>query len=263
MASDFVYLYGFVPADASSPDNLTGLGGGNVSLLPVGNIKAVVSRASADEYNPARIESSLQDLAWVAQQGVAHESVVAWFVDHAEILPVPLFTMYSSETALRDSAGATSLDYEAELRRLHDKREWDVKISFDEREVQKHAGEISPRIAELEREAAAATPGKRYLLEKKRDDLLKTETRDAAQRIAREVIDDVAQKTVEHRSLPIPRTADDLPVVQYTALLVERSAEAELIELLEREAERLKGLGLGLTFSGPWAAYRFTRQHER
>lgn len=263
MENDFVYLYGFVPADAASPDNLNGLGGANVSLLPVGNIQAVVSPARADEFNPARIEASLQDLAWVAQQGVAHETVVAWFVDHAEILPVPLFTMYSSEAALRDSAAASTVDYENELRRLHDKREWDVKISFDEREMQKHAGEVSPRIAELEREAAASAPGKRYLLEKKRNDLLKTETREAAQRIAREVINGVAKKTVEQRTLPIPRTADDLPVVQYTALLVERKAEAELIELLESEAERLKGLGLGLMFSGPWAAYRFTRPNER
>lgn len=258
MVSDFLYLYGFVPADAAPPSSLAGIGGSAVTVIDIDGVRAAVSRVSADDYDPQRIETRLQDLAWVGQQGVAHESVVAWFVDHAEILPVPLFTMYSSDVALRDAVSEKAAAYQSELQRLRNKREWDVKFSFDEREIEKNAAALSPRIAELEKEMSEAAPGKRYLLQKKKNDLLKTEARASAQKLARAALDDVATQAAEVRALPIPRTADNLPVIVYAALLVERENESELIRALEEKTTELERVGLALNFSGPWAPYRFT-----
>ncbi|HEX6558056.1 MAG TPA: GvpL/GvpF family gas vesicle protein [Longimicrobiales bacterium] len=261
--SDFVYLYGFAPADASPPSTVSGIGGRPVELVSIGSMAAVISRVPAETYDPVSIEARLQDLAWVAEQGVAHESVVAWFVDHAQILPAPLFTMYSADAALQQEAAARRSEIEAELQRLRNKREWDLKISYNAADIEKHAAELSPRIAELDREAAAAQPGKRYLIEKKRKDLLKTEARKAAQSLAREVLDIAARLAFETRNLPLPRTAEDLPVILYAALLVERDREVELIGVLEQQSARVKSLGVGVAFSGPWAPYRFTGEHER
>lgn len=261
--SDLVYLYGFVPADAPSPERLIGIGGCPVEVVSAGATQAAISHVPANVYDPTRIEGRLQDLNWVAEQGVAHETVVAWFVDNAQILPAPLFTMYSTAAALAEAVAARAAEVSAELARLRNKREWDVKVSFNEREAEKHAAELSPRIAELEQEAAEASPGKRYLLQKKRSDLLKSETRNAAHAMARSVLDATQLLVTETRTLPIPRTTDDLPVILYAALLVDRESEAGLIEVLHEHAGRLEAHGLGLVFSGPWAPYRFTGDHER
>ncbi|MGQ0814622.1 MAG: GvpL/GvpF family gas vesicle protein [Gemmatimonadota bacterium] len=260
--ADFIYLYGFVPGDAVQPSNLAGVGGATVSLINVGPVKAVVNRVPAEIYDPARIDERLQDLSWVAQQGVAHETVVAWFVDNAEILPVSLFTMYSSDNALRAALAPRAPHLHAELLRLNNKREWDLKISFNEHEVERNAGALSPIIAELDREAAAATPGKRYLLEKKRADMLKVEVRHAAQSLAHETLDAARAIVAEARTLPIPQTAEDLPVILHAALLVDRAAEQEMMRLLETEVGRLGARGVTLRFSGPWAPYRFTGDDE-
>ena len=261
--SDLVYLYGFVPSDAAAPENLTGIGGRSVELIPAAGFQAALSRVPQQTYDPARIETRLQDLSWVAEQGIAHEGVVAWFVDHAQILPVPLFTMYSGDEALKQSVLQRAASIDAELVRLRGKREWDIKVSFNENELEQHAAALSPRIAELDEEIAAAAPGKRYLLQKKRSDLLKAESRRAAREQAQQVIDATSTFVSDKRTLPIPRTADELPVIAYAALLVERNREAELIGLLDAESARLKSLGMDLTFSGPWAPYRFTGDHER
>ena len=108
--ADYLYLYGFVPTDAPKPDQLSGIANAPVQLLANGGIAAVISHVPADDYAPERIEQRLQDLKWVAEQGVAHERVVAWFVDHAQILPAPLFTMYSSADALRAAAAQRSAE---------------------------------------------------------------------------------------------------------------------------------------------------------
>jgi hypothetical protein len=262
MASDFTYLYGFVPGNAVSPPGITGIGGSTVSLLDLGEVKAVISAVPGDVYDPDEIDARIQDLKWVSEQGVAHEAVVAWFVDNSEILPVSLFTMYSTNTALKDAAAPRVAELAAEIERLRNKREWDVKISFNEREVERHANTLSARIADMDRELSEATPGKRYLLEKKRGEVLKAETRRAAQALADEAYDILRANTVAARMLPIPRS-DSLPVILHAAFLVDRSAEPGLMQVFEREGRRLERVGVELRFSGPWAPYRFTGNDER
>lgn len=261
--TDFIYLYGFVPADASAPSGVKGVADREVALLDVGPVKAVTSMVPAAVYDPARIDERLQDLGWVAEQGVAHESVVAWFVDNTQILPAALFTMYSSANALNDAVAARTALLSSELERLRNKREWDLKISFNEKEVAQHAGALSPRIAEVEQEIAAASPGKRYLLEKRRGDLLKNESRSAANMLAEEAIGAARAHSVEVRVLPLPRSAEELPVIMHAAVLVERENEPELIQALSEQQRRLEGFGVTLRFSGPWAPYRFTGTDER
>lgn len=263
MESDFIYLYGFSPMDARPPADVRGIAGRPVLLVDYGGVKAVVSKVPADVYDPGQIDDRLQDLRWVAEQGVSHETVVAWFVDHSEILPVSLFTLYSNESALREAVEERAELLDRELRRLRDKREWDMKVSFNERDVEAHASEISPRIAELEEEARRATPGKRYLIEKQRNDLLKSETRKAARALASQVIDAVRPFTDDVRTLPIPSAADELPVILHAALLVDRARSEHFVDAMKTQAARLRDLGMTLNFSGPWAPYRFTGDDER
>ena len=260
--SDFVYLYGYVPGDAPAPDALAGIAGRPVTVENYGALAAVISEVPADEYASDRLEPRLQDLSWVAEQGVAHERVVAWFVDHSQILPAALFTMYSSVPALK---AATEEQREAlltQLERLRGLHEWDLKISFDARALQDNASQISEKVAELDRLIVDAPAGKSYLLQKKRADLLKTEVRQAAHRRAVDVLNAVSGMTVQTRSLPIPRTQETLPVVLHAALLVQNEHERQLAAELETQANQLRAIGMDLSFSGPWAPYRFMAEHE-
>jgi hypothetical protein len=43
------------------------------------------------------LERNCADVEWMAEQGLLHEQVVAWFVDHAAILPSRLLTLFSGQ----------------------------------------------------------------------------------------------------------------------------------------------------------------------
>ena len=260
--SDFVYLYGFVPPDAPAPEALAGIAERSVHIVPAGDVGAVVSSVPADVYAPEMVEEALKNLQWVAEQGVAHERVVAWFVDHSQILPVPLFTMYSTSNALERAVAEKKDELRSELARLHGHREWDVKVFFDETVMQANAGGLSDRVAQIDREIAEAGAGRAYLLQKKRADLLKSEVLHAAHNRAVAVLDAIKPDVTETRTLPLPRTDDVLPVVLHAALLVRVANEARVIETLETQTRQLKQVGMDLSFSGPWAPYRFTGEHE-
>ena len=70
----------------------------------------------------------------------------------------------------------------------------------------------------------------------------------------------IAPLCVETRTLPLPQSKDALPVVLHAAMLVQRESEDLVVEQLERESGVLSQSGVALSFSGPWAPYRF-EQH--
>jgi hypothetical protein len=256
--SDVVYLYGFVPSDSPEPpDQLRGVGGARVMLLDVGTARAAVSHLSDPEFRADRVAERLSDLTWVGAQGLAHERVVAWFVDHADILPARLFSMHSSENALRSTVAASVTHLAERLRAFAGRREWDLKVAFDAAELEKHGSQLSPELRALAGEIATAAPGRRYLLERKRADLANREVRRSARRLADELLAALAEYALQTRVLPLSQDVAPGTVVLTAALLVERTAEAELTREAGQQIERLDALGMRVTFSGPWAPYRF------
>ncbi len=253
-----IYLYGFVSDGAPEPDALAGVSGAAIELMPLrGGVCAVVARVSATDYSGTALEERMQDLSWVAQQGVAHERVVAWFVDRTTILPVRLLTLYTGDAALLAEADGRIERLRGELDRLAGLREWDLKVSYRAEVLAEHLGEVSEGIAALDREIEAAPPGRRYLLEKKRADRVRVDMSRAARDRARELLDELASHARQVVVVPPPRNAGELPVVLAAALLVPENSEAALRDRLSGRKEELESLGFDILLSGPWAPYRF------
>jgi hypothetical protein len=259
--SDVLYLYGFVPAAAPEPpETLAGLAAAPVRLIDFGAARAVVSRLPAADFAAAAVEARLDDLAWVGEQGLAHERVVLWFVDHAQILPVRLFCMYSDEAALRATFAAREVGIAAQLEAMGDRREWNLKVAYDAAELARHGSEVSDDVRRLDEEIAAAAPGRRYLLQRRRADLLKREVSRAARRLAAELLETLRAYADAARVLPLSGTDDAGTVVLNAALLVSRAAEPALREEAERSLPALRELGMIPGFTGPWAPYRFLEE---
>jgi hypothetical protein len=258
-----IYLYGFVPADTVLPTNgLSGTADATVELISYAAFAAALARVPADEYAPEIIEDRLKDLPWVAAQGVAHERVVAWFVDHAQIVPVPLFTLYSTEDVLREEVARRSDAIASRLERFSGLREWDLKIAYRPAEAEAHAAQLSPEIANLDKQIELAAPGRRFLLEKKRTDMLKTEITRAVSQAANELIDLVRPLVRDIMLAPLAAAAGELPVITNAALLVATDAEQPLRERVRAKAEQLRALGIEVIYSGPWAPYRFVDSEQ-
>lgn len=251
-----LYLYGFVPADAALPAHgLLGIGDGEVRLLEVDGVAAVVSPVPQDEFDDDRLTERSSDLEWLAALGLQHEQVVAWFVDHSWILPSRLLTLFSGQEAVRVAAAGDAGRIRAELERLEGVREWDLKVGYRPARLEEHLAAVSDAIASLDREIESATPGKRFLLQKKRKDMARIEGQASARRLARELLAELEPLARETRRTTPP--TEDAPVLLNVAFLMPRDSEDELVERAARLGDRLTGLGLVVQLSGPWAPYRF------
>lgn len=261
--SNVLYLYGFVPASAPvSPAEVAGVADAPVRLLDLGAVHAVVADVPAEAYASDVVESRLQDLDWVGEQGMAHERVVVWYADHSDILPARLFSLYSSDTALREAVRARMDEVTAGLEALSGKREWNLKVAYDADELATRGSSISPELKRMDEELASATPGKRHLLKRRRSDMLKQELGRAARRLADELLAALATHAVDTRVMPLTDSDDAGTVVLNAALLVTRDAEAGLRSHAAELYRNYTDLGMIVSVSGPWAPYRFVNVYD-
>lgn len=253
-----IYLYGHVPAGASPPD-APGVADAAVQLAGCGSAAAVISEVPDQDFSAAAIEERMSDLEWIGRRGVEHERVVAHFVDQADILPARLFTLFSSREALEADCAERAEWLERRLHEFAGLREWDVKVGCDMDRFTQHAARHSEQLAAMDREVEQASAGRRYLLQRKRDELARGEARRVAEEIAAGLLARLGELARESRRLEPPRgaAADELPVVLNAAFLLEREREPDLAEAVRRRAAELEPQGFDVVFTGPWAPYRF------
>lgn len=256
--SAVLYLYGFVPPDAPTPpEGVRGMDDRPVELVDAGAFRAAISELDAETYREGHLERRLQELAWVARQGARHETVVTWFADHASIVPARLFTVFSSDAALRAEAEGKAEAIGSRLRRFRDRREWDLKVSYELATLARHLGELSDEAAAVDAEIREAAPGRRYLLERKRDEVARRTASGVALRVAGELLDELRPFADEVAVLELPKAADDLPVVLNAALLVATARAEDLTGAAAAKTAELESRGLRASLTGPWAPYRF------
>src|SRR5258705_1842597 len=78
------------------PRGLAGMG--PVRLLDVdAGLYAVVADAPLEKYGEAAINKGLTDLDWVSRAALGHEAVVEAFIDKTAILPMKLFTIFTTD----------------------------------------------------------------------------------------------------------------------------------------------------------------------
>jgi hypothetical protein len=260
--SDVVYVYGFAAKAATPPAALRGMHGAAVHSMQFDDVHAIYSLVPSTEFADG-MDERLQDLNWVGARGLEHERVVAWFVDQADIVPVSLFTLYSSEAALRDDITARLPTIRAQIHRLAGQREWDLKVSYDQMQLAEHAAAVLESIREIDAEIAAAAAGRRFLLERKRADMIRKDLAAAAFAKGRALLERAAAHATAVEALPLPRAEPmSLPVVLNAALLVRRDAERALLDDIADEIERLGSMGITAQFTGPWAPYRFLQSES-
>jgi len=242
-----------VPAKARP---LPGLG--PVRILDVdGGTYLVVADAPLSRYGEEVINRGLGDLQWVSRAAVAHESVIESFVDETAILPMKLFTIFTSDARALEHIARQRTRIAALVKRVANHQEWGIRLVLD------RAAAARASASSLGKRGTAAPPvasGAAYLTRKKAQ-------RDAAVELASRARDIVAglYDRLEARSkLARRRAASELPVkggplLLDAAFLVPKARAAPFKALAAREARTLVKQGYALTISGPWPPYTFVQ----
>lgn len=260
-----IYLYGIAPPDAPDPgDELVGIEDRPVRLVRIGEASAIVSALPAAPYQDDALNAQLDDLAWVGARGVAHERVLDWFAERGPVIPLSLFSLHADAERLEARVRAEAGSFRRIFERLRGRKEWGIKLWRRDADAKEGVDALSPSLQALAREIEEAPPGKRFLLDRKRDKMRTEEVRAVSRRVTHELFASLGARADASATVPLPANppAGERVLLLDAAYLVPDTAFGAFQEAVTFEAGRLAGTGFEIEFTGPWPPYHFATQDD-
>lgn len=262
VAQSIWYVYG-ITADAFDASGApAGIDDAPVTVEHVNGFGVLVSQLDASAYDAAAVERSSADVEWVSPRAVAHDRVLTWASDRGAVVPLPMFSMFTGRVAVAETLEARDARLRQSLARAAAGREYALRVYRVDAELLSNITRLSPRIAELAAAANAASPGQRYLLDRKLQSEKRAEMRVVAQRAIDGVVAALEPHCVAVVRSPIPRvsTADAASagtMILNAAFLVAADRLDAFRAALTSEMEARTSHGFRFDFTGPWPAYHF------
>jgi hypothetical protein len=252
--TSLTYVYGIVVSDrkptlAGTPPGLPGASPVRLVDASRGRYLAVAD-VKAREYGEAAINGRLSNLDWVSRVAMAHEAVLESLAARATVLPMKIFTIFTSDERARADVDKNRARIDTLVKRVGGHDEFGVRVVLD-------------RKAATRREAASRAEnasGVAYLTRKKAQ-------RDAATELvahAQETIADLYDRLAKRARLSRRRSASELPMengplLLDAAFLVPRAKARAFRADVARQARTLGRQGYLVTLTGPWPAYTFVQ----
>jgi len=256
------YLYGVVPAGTQIARAPAGIDEKPVELVGASAAPhaALVTRISGETYSPEKVAALTGNLEWVRDRAQAHDRVLNWASDTARVIPLPMWTFFRDAPAVEAMLAARAAEFTAAFSRVGSAREYTVRAFVRFADLQNQLGELSEDFRALEAQAKAASPGQRYLLERK----MEKERKELARRLMRQVAADVhaaltaaAGDAVRDEIAPGIAASEQGQAILSASYLVTPKLMVEFRKTLTEFVDRYRESGFTFAFTGPWPPYHF------
>ena len=260
MAKYLCYVYGVVGSSVETATAPKGIEGGAVSLIPNGEVAALATSVSAEDYAPDKVEALTADVDWVSQRAMAHDKVLTWASDAGAVIPFPMWTLFRDAKAVKAMLSKRAKELAESFKRIADGREFIVRVYVQPGVLQDRLGGHSAELTALEAEAAKASPGQKYLLERKIENVRRDAGRDLTAKVAGEIQDVLSAASMETvREQPVnaglPR--EQGRAILNASFLVAPPRVVEFQRALTAMVNKYEPSGFKFDFTGPWPPYHF------
>ena len=241
------------PVVRDIPDGMPG--GSDLRAIEVGDqLWAIVETVREADYSEGALVRGLQNLDWVGERAVAHERVIERFLSAPAVLPMQLFTMFTSDERVAEHVRADRRRIARILKRIDRKVEWGLRLTWNEKAARDKIDRKRPR----EPEGAAYLARKRDILDLNRAQL--AEARVEAGRLYKAIS---REATEALRRTSLERAAPGSRLLLDAAFLVPAAQAAAFRASLRKHSRPLHGYGVAVLLTGPWPPYNFIEPPSR
>jgi hypothetical protein len=259
-SSQGVYLYCFAHPTVAGQIEAAGIDDRTeVTSLTVGEVAAVFSKVSLEDFIGPSGDANLRDLSWIVPRARQHERVVEAVMNLSPVLPARFGTVLSCRSVLEQLAAGSAEKIRQFLDRMVSREEWSIKAFLD---VPKAVGwMLTSQAAPVETpERDHVSPGVGYIQGKRLRTCARRRVDDWSRRTAEEIGRLIAIHAVDVRPLRLQSggtSGKDGKMILNCALLVSQDRVAELRERASEIEAGYADAGLSLSISGPWPPYSF------
>lgn len=263
MNTDLIYVYCL----ANSPPEPVFLNDfQDLTLLSIDRFNVVVKYVSVNDFSEENFKRHLSDLVWLESNAREHFGVIRRFMEYGDVIPFKFGTIFQTENSLKKFITDYSKSLAENFSYIAGKEEWSLKVYCDRKVLTHQIDELSPDAAALEKQIMESSPGKVYLLKRKKTDLIENEMDRICKNYGQTYFDEFNSLcTANKLSNLLPKEItgrEDSMILNATFLLPKRNVTLfnEKLGLL-REKDANSGFQVEIT--GPWPPFNFIYIQEK
>jgi hypothetical protein len=236
-----------------------------VRSIVVDDLMVLISDVSLAEYDLGTLRERLQNSVWLELLARGHQRVMTALLERYTLLPLKLCTLYTDEVRVRELLETSGTWFRSALERIAGAREWGVKVFCARPTLSAWAAKAAPELRSLAESVGAASPGARYMLEKRLQRAAQLATDDLRRQHSEEIAATLASGPwAAQRGAIQPAQVhgrlDDM--VLNGAYLVSEGELEHFRATLDGLAAEYGPRGYSVVLTGPWPAYSFSGQLE-
>jgi Gas vesicle synthesis protein GvpL/GvpF len=222
-------------------------GGHDLRAIEVGeHLWAIVQSVPETAYGEPALTRGLQNLDWVGPRAIAHERVIESFLSAPALLPMHLFTLFTSDDRVVEHVHSDGTRIRRLLKRVEGKIEWGLRLTFDEKAARAKVSKQPVR------------SGTEFLA-RKRDVLginraRVKEARGEADRVYKSMS---RLAIAAQRRTSLERAAPGSRLLLDAAFLVSVAKSGVFRSAVRQRMRDLRAAGITASLTGPWPAYNF------
>jgi hypothetical protein len=227
---------------------------------------AVVREVSEEDFSEENLKRHLTEMNWVEPRAREHVQVISWVMQTAPVVPFKFGTIFKTEQNVRKMLEEYSHQLHENLVKFKGKEEWSVKIYCDFDVLNANIAHTSEQIKHLDQEILSSTPGKAFLLKKKRQELVQDEVQRTIRESGQasfEQLQACARETVINKLLPKEVTDKEHDMILNAVYLVLKENVATFLTVVESLKQQYHACGFEFDCTGPWPPYNFTSIKEK
>ena len=263
MNSDLIYVY-------CLSNNLPDLGGelesANLKTIAAGNFYVIVKNVSESEFSEENFRRNLSDILWLETNARDHVGVISLLMEQNTVIPFKFGTIFLAEDSLKKFISDYSGSLIENFDRIKNKQEWSVKIFCDRNLLRPQIDELSEEAAALEKEIMISSPGKAYLLKRKKTDLVENEMDRICKDFGQKYFDEfksLSESTSLSNLLPKEYSGREDTMILNAAFLVSKDKVPDFKWTFDTLRKKDENSGFNIEATGPWPPFSFISIKEK
>lgn len=229
-------------------------------------IFTVVKMVPNSEFSEENLKKNLSDLGWLDTNAREHIRTISLLMEDYNVIPFNFGTIYNSQDSLLRFLEDYYDSLIEKIEYISGKEEWGIKMYFNRTMLIEQIDELSMEAADLEKQIMASSPGKAFLLRRKKSELIESEMNRLTKSYGQDYFNQlkkISEATMLNNLLPKELTGRDDTMILNASFLLYKDKASDFTATLNFLREKCVGFGFDIEFTGPWPPFSFISIKEK
>lgn len=262
MENDLIYVYCIVDKHPQIEKNKLTSG---LSVITVGGYYVCIKSVSSEEFSEENLKKKFANIAWIKENEHNHIEMITTIMKNCMVIPFKFGTIFNTINSLEKFVDDYSSLLSENFETIKVKEEWSVKIYCDKKILGEQIFELSEEVRKLEQQILESSPGKAFLLKRKKNELKESEVRRLMRINGQKCYEEyrnISYKIHLNNLLPQELTKREEDMVLNATFFVDKKNVMDFVHIANLQEEEYKSIGFLFDVTGPCPPFSFASIKE-